>query len=110
MPMINQTIKRRHVGQGSAAMRVSAEIAPAGATSQTHGVLKWRGRFGSRTRRTRMPTETMTKASKVPMEQRLPASRTLKIAEKIATPMPVMIDVIQGVRNRGWHRLTNGGR
>src|SRR5216684_7548667 len=109
MPMTNQTINRRHVGHGSAAMRESAERAPAGATNQTHGVLKLRGRFGSRTRSTSTPTETMTNASNVPMEHRLPASRTVNTAEKIATPTPVMIDVSHGVRKRGCTRLTNGG-
>src|SRR3982074_1846091 len=101
MPMANQTSKRRHVGHGNAAMSASAESAPAGATNQTHGVLNLRGRFGSRTRSTRMPIETMTNASNVPMEQRLPASRTLKSAEKIATPMPVIIEVSHGGRTRG---------
>src|SRR5437773_5298470 len=101
MPMTNQTSKRRHVGHGSAAISAAAENAPAGATNQTHGVLNLRGRFGSRTRNTRIPTETMTNASNVPMEQRLPASRTLKTAEKIATPIPVTIEVSHGVRKRG---------
>src|SRR4029450_655701 len=97
MPMPNQTSKRRHVGHGSEAISASAESAPAGATNQTHGVLNLRGRFGSRTRSTRIPTETMTNASNVPMEQRLPASRTLKTAEKIATPKQVTIEVSHGV-------------
>src|SRR5436190_3111461 len=109
MPMMNQTINRRQVGHGSAAMSVIAESAPAGATNQTNGVLNCRGKLGSRTRSTRIPTETMTNASNVPMEQRLPASRTLKIAEKIATPTPVTIEVNHGVRKRGCTRLTNGG-
>src|SRR5207249_12018398 len=108
MPIMNQTINRRHVGHGSAAISVSAESAPAGATNQTHGVLNLRGRFDSRTRNTRIPTETMTKASNVPMEHRLPASRTLKIAEKIATPTPDTIEVTHGVRKRGCNGLTNG--
>src|SRR6266851_3813026 len=101
MPMRNHTIKRCHVRHGSAAMRASAESAPAGATNQTHGVVNLRGRLGSRKRSTRTPTETITNASKVPIEQRLPASRTVNTAEKIATPTPVIIEVIQGVRKRG---------
>src|SRR5437016_9548525 len=109
MPIMNQTINRRQVGQGREAMRASAESAPAGATNQTHGVVNLRGRFGSRTRSTRIPTETMTKASNVPIEHRLPASRTEKIAEKIATPTPVTIELSHGVRKRGCTRLTNGG-
>src|SRR6267143_2775135 len=109
MPMANQTSKRRHVGHGSAAMSASAESAPAGATNQTHGVLNLRGRFGSRTRSTRMPIETMTNAKSVTIEHKLPASRTLKRAEKIATPMPVTIEVSHGVRKRGCTRLTKGG-
>src|SRR6266571_7784110 len=109
MPTANQTSKRRHVGHGRADMSASAESAPAGATNQTHGVVNLRGRFGSRTRSTRIPTETMTNASNVPMEHKLPASRTVKTAEKIATPAPVTIEVSQGVRKRGCTRLTNGG-
>src|SRR6266496_6253752 len=99
MPIMNQTINRRQVGHGSEAMRASAESAPAGATNQTQGVVNLRGRLGSRTRSTRIPAETMTKASKVPMEQRLPASRTVKTAEKKATATPVIMEVIHGVRN-----------
>src|SRR4029077_6803024 len=109
MPMTNQTINRRQVGHGSEAMSEIADSAPAGATNQTQGVVNLRGRSGSRMHRTRIPTETMTKASSVPIEQRLPASRTVKMAEKIATPMPVTIDVNHGVRKRGCTRLTNGG-
>src|SRR5260370_32993640 len=101
MLMTNQTTKRRHVGHGSAAISASAESAPAGATNQTHGGVNLRGRFGSRTRSTTTPIETMTKASNVPMEQRLPAYRTLKTAEKIATPTRVTIERSHGVRNRG---------
>jgi len=82
---------------------------PAGATNQTHGVLNFARQIGSRTRRTRIPTETITNASNVPMEQRLAASRTLKTAEKIATAAPVTIEVIHGVRKRGCTRLTKGG-
>src|SRR6266487_6953049 len=109
MPITNHTINRRQVGQGNDAISARAERAPAGATNHIHGALNLRGRFGSRTRRTRIPTDTITNASNVPIEQRLPASRTLKIAEKIATPMPVAMEVSHGVRKRGCTRLTNGG-
>jgi hypothetical protein len=64
---MNQTINRRQVGHGREAMRASAESAPAGATNQTHGVVNLRGRFGSRTRSTRMLTDTMRNASNVPI-------------------------------------------
>src|SRR5713101_2463784 len=103
-------ISRSQVPQGRAAINAIAEMAPAGATNQTAGVVNLRGRLGSRTRNTIMPAETITNASSVPIEQRLPASRTVKIAEKQATPMPVIIEVIQGVRKRGWTRLTMGGK
>ena len=63
MPIMNQTINRRQVGHGREAMRASAESAPAGATNRTN----LRGKFGSRTRSTRMPTDTMTNASDVPI-------------------------------------------
>ena len=68
-----------------------------------------RGRFGSRTRSTRMPTETITNASSVPMDTRLPASRTVSSADTKATPTPVTIEVIHGVWNFGWILFTNGG-
>src|SRR6267142_576823 len=97
MPMANQTSKRRHVGHGRAAISASAESAPAGATNQTQGVVNLRGRLGSRRRKTKIPAETMTNASKVPIEQRLPASRTVNTAEKKATPKPVIMEVIHGV-------------
>lgn len=107
--MANQTIKRTHVVNGRKAIKAMAESAPAGATNHTHGVLNFRGRSGSRTRNTNIPAETITKASNVPIEQRLPASRTVNTAEKKATPIPVIIDVIHGVRNLGCTRLTTGG-
>jgi hypothetical protein len=43
------------------------ESVPTGATNQTHGVVNLRGRFGSGTPSTRMPTDTMTNASNVPI-------------------------------------------
>src|SRR6266404_4034575 len=109
MPNANQTINLRQVVHGRKDIRRIAEIAPPGATNHTQGVVNLRGRFGSRTRRTRMPTETITNASKVPIEHKLPASRTVNTAEKKATAIPVTIEVIQGVRKRGWTRLTTGG-
>ena len=48
-------ISRNQVVKGSADIRRMAEIAPVGATNQTAGVVKLRGRLGSRTRNTRMP-------------------------------------------------------
>src|ERR1017187_28240 len=94
MPIRNQMINRSQVVSGSADINRTAETAPAGATNQTAGVVNLRGRAGSRTRSTRMPTDTMTNASRVPIEQRLPASRTLNTAEKNATPRPVTMEVI----------------
>src|SRR3954463_2553339 len=102
MPITNQISNRLQVGQESEAISAIADNAPAGATNQTAGVLNLRGRLGSRIRRTRIPAETITKARRVPIEQRLPASLTVRTAEKKATARPVMMDVIQGVRNRGW--------
>ena len=55
--------------------------------------MKARGRFGSRMRNTSTPIETITNASSVPIETRLPASRTVRSADTNATPMPVMIEV-----------------
>ena len=72
-----------------------------GATNHTAGVLNVRGKSGSRIRSTRTPIETITNASNVPMETRLPASRTVKIAAKQATTTPVTIVVIHGVWNFG---------
>src|SRR6266496_1591240 len=109
MPMTNQRSRRSHVTGGSEIIRYNADAAPAGATNHTHGVLNTRGRLGSRTRNTRMPTDTITKASSVPMETRLAASRIGRIAAKKATTTPVTIDVRYGVWNFGCTLLTNGG-
>src|SRR5688572_5670597 len=109
IPIPNQMSSRSHVLHGSEIISHAADTAPAGATNHTHGVLNTRGRFGSRTRSTRIPIATITNASSVPMETRLAASRTVNTAEKIATPTPVTIDVIQGVWNLGWILLTKGG-
>src|SRR5881409_1603451 len=109
IPMTNQMSSRSQVTAGSDFMRYAADKAPAGATNQTQGVLNTRGRLGSRTRSTRMPTDTMTNARRVPMDTRLAASRIGRIAAKKATMTPVTIEVIYGVWYLGCTRLTNGG-
>src|SRR5438874_208568 len=101
MPAANQMIRRSQVRHGSDAIRYRAENAPMGATNHTHGVLNARGKVGSRMRSTNTPTETMTNASKVPIDTRLPASRTVRSADTNATAIPAMIDVIEGVWNLG---------
>src|ERR1700740_2393375 len=80
-----------------------------GATNQIQGALKCRAKVGSRTRKTRMPTETITKASNVPIETRLAASRIGRIAAQNAPTTPGMAEVTQGGWNFGWIRLTNCG-
>src|SRR6267378_7285767 len=109
IPITNQMSSRSHVTGGSDFMRYAADNAPAGATNQTQGVLNARGRLGSRTRSTRMPTDTITNASSVPIETRLAASRIGRIAAKNATTTPVTIDVRYGVWNLGCTLLMNGG-
>src|SRR2546423_5262972 len=79
-------------------MRYAAEKAPAGATNQTQGVLNTRGRFGSRRRSTRIPTDTITNASSVPIETRLAASRIGRIAANKATMTPQTLEA----GKRGW--------
>src|SRR2546427_9739788 len=101
---------RSHVTGGSDFIKYRADNAPAGATNQTHGVLNTRCRLGSRTRSTRIPTDTITNASRVPMDTRLAASRIGRIAAKKATMTPVTIEVMYGVWNLGCTLLTNGGR
>src|SRR6266436_8817535 len=101
MPNANQSISRSQVSQGSETIRARADSAPIGATNHTAGVLNVRGKAGSRSRSTRMPIETITKASSVPIETRLPASRTVNTAAKQATKIPVTIVVIHGVWNFG---------
>src|SRR6266496_354919 len=109
MPMTNQRSRRSHVTGGSEIIRYNADAAPAGATNQTHGVLNTRGRLGSRTRSTRMPTDTMTNASSVPIDTRLAASRIGRIAAKNATATPVTMEVRYGVWNLGCTLLMKGG-
>src|SRR5918997_1644178 len=90
-------------------MRYASDSAPAGATNQTNGVLKGRRRLGSRIRSTNTPVQTITNASSVPIDTSLAASRTGRIAAGIATASPVTIEVMYGVRKRGWIFWTNGG-
>src|SRR3989441_12555658 len=90
-------------------MRYAAEKAPAGATNQTQGVLNTRGRFGSRRRSTRIPTDTITNASSVPIETRLAASRIGRIAAKKATVTTVTVEGRDGGRDLGGTLFTNGG-
>src|SRR5438094_8007162 len=92
-------MSRSHVRHGRDAIRYRAEKAPAGATNHTHGVLKARGKAGSRMRSTNTPIDTMTNASSVPNETRLAASRTVRSADTNATPMPVMTES----RKRVWN-------
>src|SRR6184192_880052 len=108
MPNTNQMISRRHVVHGSETMRYAADRAPSGATTKTAGVLNARGKVGSRTRSTITPIDTITNASSVPIDTRLPASRTVSRDATMATTTPV-IDVRYGVWNFGWTLLMNGG-
>src|SRR2546428_12004222 len=91
-------------------MRYAAEKAPAGATNQTQGVLNTRGRFGSRRRSTRIPTDTITNASSVPIETRLAASRIGRVAAKKATVTPVAVGGGDGGWELGGSLFTEGGR
>src|SRR6266702_5301038 len=109
MPITNQMRSRSQVTGGNDFIRYAADKGPAGATNQTQGVLNTRGRLGSRTRKTRIPTDTITNASSVPIDTRLAASRIGKIAAKNATTTPVTIDVMYGVWNLGWTLFMNGG-
>src|SRR5207237_7976051 len=102
-------MSRRHVVQGSETIRYAADTAPSGATTKTAGVLKARGRLGSRTRSTTTPIDTITNASRVPIDTRFPASRTASRDATMATTMPVTIDVMEGVGNLGRTPSTNRG-
>src|SRR2546423_13332119 len=90
-------------------MRYAAEKAPAGATNQTQGVLNTRGRFGSRRRSTRIPTDTITNASSVPIETRLAAARIGRGAAKKATTTPATMEGRDGGWNMGGTLFTTGG-
>src|SRR2546427_13243365 len=96
IPAANQKISRSHVRHGNENISASAETAPAGATNQIHGVRNARFSLGSRTRSTMIPIDTITKASSVPLETRLLASRTVSSDERKATATPVRIDGIHG--------------
>src|SRR5438477_10676447 len=101
IPNANKKNSRSHDSHGSDTIRAIADSAPMGATNHTAGVLNVRGNSGSRIRSTRTPIETITNARSVPMETRLPASRTVNTAAKMATTTPVMMVVIHGVQNFG---------
>src|SRR3954466_15005966 len=99
--MASHTTSRIQVSLSRKYIRYAAERAPAGATNQTNGVFKGRGRLGSRIRRTSTPQQTITKASRAPMETSLAASRAGRMAAGIDTARPVITDVMYGVRKRG---------
>src|SRR6266516_3368576 len=99
--MTNQMMSRSHVRHDSEIIRANADSTPMGATNHTAGALNLRTSSGSRTRSTNTPIETITKASSVPMETRLAASRIGKIAAKNATTTPVTMVVIHGDWNFG---------
>src|SRR5256712_14203856 len=90
-------------------MRYAAEKAPAGATNQTQGVLNTRGRFGSRRRSTRIPTDTITNASSGPIETRLAAPRIGRVPAKKATMPPVTSGGRKGGRSTGGALFANDG-
>src|ERR1035438_3367563 len=76
-------------------------------TNGTHGVLKGRGRSGSRTRRIHTPAQTIVKANRVPM---LVSSARIEIgsaAASVATQSPTTMVEIHGVRKRGWILLAH---
>src|SRR5205809_7404343 len=102
-------INRSQVRHGRETMRYSAETAPSGATAHTIGVLNGRTRPGSRTRRNTTPTETITKARSVPIETRLPASRTVRSDATNATALRVLMEAMQGVWNLAGTLFTNSG-
>src|SRR5213082_1781040 len=104
MPTTNRMISRRPVVHGSEIMRYAADNAPSGATMQTAGVFNARGKVGSRTRSTITPIDTITNASSVTIDTRLPASRTVSRDATMATTTPVTIDVRYGGWNFGWTR------
>src|SRR5207244_11605831 len=61
------------------------------------------------TSRNSTPTETITDASSVPIDTRLPASRTVSSEATKATAIPVTIEVMYGVWNLGCTLFTNCG-
>src|SRR5690349_18185243 len=109
MPIANHTNRRIHVMSGNVSISPKDDSAPIGATNQTQGVLNLLGKFGSRTRSTIIPTDTITNANSVPILQRFPASRTGSKAPKKATMIPVIVVITHGVLKRGCTLLTKGG-
>src|SRR5260370_40024610 len=101
MRMTNQTTSRIQVACERCTIRYSAEIAPKGATIAYAGVRNARGRLGSRTRSTMIPTATITNASNVPIETRLAAARIGRIAAKNGTMTPVIMGAREGGENVG---------
>ena len=100
--MAIQVNSRIHVSRGKEDMIKKHTSAPSIGTNGTHGVLNPRIASGSAFRRIMIPTQTMTKASSVPMETNSPKSPIGKRPAKNAAKLPVTMVVICGVLNFEW--------
>src|SRR2546428_12253663 len=107
MPITNQIPSRAHVRPLRLTIKYNADKTPSGATAPTAGVRNTRGRFGSRTRSTRIPDDTITNASKEPKEPRLEATRIGRIAENNGDTKPGTIRDRVAVREFGRPRIPN---
>src|SRR4029453_14895445 len=100
--MAIQTANRHQVRLPRLSIRNTQAITARIGTSGTAGVRKARGRAGGGGRSTMTPIETSTKANRVPM---LTTSARVVSGTKVAmraTTAPVMSEITQGVRKRGW--------
>src|SRR5579863_1091789 len=109
MPITNQMIRRNQVASGRLAIIPKEISAPRIGTAGTHGVLKGRWRFGRRTRSRQTPMQTITNASRVPMFTSSDRSLIVSTEAKKAAKQPTTIEVIHGVRKRGWMALAHLG-
>src|SRR5262249_51719637 len=108
--MTIQTTSRTQVSNGSVIIRATAQSTPIGPVNQMAGALNGRSTSGCVIRITRTPAETTAKAKRVPIEVSPPATLIGVVPAAIITISPVMMVVIQGVRNRGWILATTGGK
>lgn len=92
--MAIQVKRRIHVSNGREDIIKKQTSAPKIGTTGTHGVLKPRIASGSALRRIIIPTQTITKASNVPIDTSSPNKPIGKSPAKKAAKLPVTIVVI----------------
>ena len=109
-PRPSQITKRNHVMTVSPVISPPHKIIEISGNQGTKGTLKTRLRSGCVRRRIMTPSETSTKAKRVPMFERSAASLMAKIPAGTPTANPATQVDKCGVLKRGWTAENNLGK